>query len=76
VDGTFIQVVEEMKNVTICHEKTLTTTLVKHKEEMELVIKCLKKVEQKFLDMYTEKENWHARCLSFELKVQLFKEQK
>jgi hypothetical protein len=74
VDGTFIRVVEEMKNATIHHEKTLTKTLVKHKEEMESVIKCLKKVEQKFLDMQTEKETWHARCLSFELKVQLFKE--
>jgi hypothetical protein len=37
VDGTFIRVVEEMKNATIRHEKTLTITLVKHKEEMELV---------------------------------------
>jgi hypothetical protein len=44
-------VVEEMKNATIRHEEALTTTLVKHKEEMELVMECLKKVEQKFLDV-------------------------
>jgi hypothetical protein len=37
VDGTFTQMVEEMKNATACHEEALTTTLVKHKEEMELV---------------------------------------
>ncbi len=65
-----------MKNATIRHEKTLTITLVKHKEEMELVTQCLKKVKQKFLDMQIEKETWHAKCLNFELKVQLFKKQK
>jgi hypothetical protein len=66
-------VVEEMKNVIVCHEEALTTTLVKHKEEMELFTECLKKVEQKFLDMEIEKGTWHAKCLSFESKVQLFK---
>jgi hypothetical protein len=44
-------VVEEMKNVTVDHGKALTTTLVKHKEEMESFTECLKKVEQKFLNM-------------------------
>jgi hypothetical protein len=29
----------------------LTTTFVEHKEEMELVMGCLKQVEQKFLEM-------------------------
>jgi len=51
VDGTFTQVVEEMKNVVVRHEEALTTTLVKHKEEMESITECLKKVEQKFFDM-------------------------
>jgi hypothetical protein len=38
--------VEEMKNAPVHdHEEALTTTLVKHKEEMELVKKCLKNVE-------------------------------
>ncbi len=46
IDDTVIQVVEEMKKVEVCHEKMLTTTLVKHKEEMESVMGCLKKVEQ------------------------------
>jgi hypothetical protein len=44
-------VVEEMKNATIRHEEALTTTLVRHKKKMELMTECLKKVEQKFLDM-------------------------
>jgi len=39
MDGTLNQMVEEMKNATVCHEETLTTTLVRHKEEMELVMK-------------------------------------
>jgi hypothetical protein len=69
VDGTFTQVVEEMENATICHEETLTTTLVKHKEEMELVMGWLKKVKEKFLDLQIEKETWHAKCLSFESEV-------
>jgi hypothetical protein len=34
MDGAFTRVVEEMKNVAIRHEETLTTTLVRHKEEM------------------------------------------
>jgi hypothetical protein len=42
-----------MKNVEVPHEVMLTTRLVKHTEEMELVMGCLKKVEQKFLDMQT-----------------------
>jgi hypothetical protein len=42
--------VEEMKNVAIRHEEMLTTTSVRHKEEMELVTRCLKKVEHRFLD--------------------------
>ncbi len=50
VDGTLTWVVEEMKNATFCHEEALTTTLVRHKEDMELVMKCLKKVKHKFLD--------------------------
>ncbi len=58
-----------MKNVAVCHEETLTTTLVKHKEEMELVMGCLKKVKQKFFDEQTEKETWHTKCLSFELEA-------
>jgi hypothetical protein len=45
VDGTFTRVVEEMKNVVVRHEETLITTLVKHKEKMESITKCLKKVE-------------------------------
>jgi hypothetical protein len=51
VDGTLIRAVEEMKNAAICHEEMLTTTLVRHKEEMELVTRCLRKVEQKFLEV-------------------------
>ncbi len=74
MDGAFTRVVEEMKNVAIRHEETLTTTLVRHKEEMQLVTECLKKVEHKFLEMQTEKETQHAKCLSFELEVQMFKE--
>ncbi len=42
---------------------------------MESMAGCLKKVEQKFLEMQTEKENWHTKCLSFEAKVWLLKEQ-
>jgi hypothetical protein len=42
--------VEEMKNVTFHHENTMTTTLVRHKEEMESMMGCLKRVEQKFFD--------------------------
>jgi hypothetical protein len=52
----------------------LTTTSVRHKEKMESVMRCLKKVEQKFLEMNTKKETWHTKCLSFEAKVQLLKE--
>jgi hypothetical protein len=40
-----------MKNVVVRHEEMLTTTFVKHKEEMKLVTGYLKKVEQKFLEM-------------------------
>lgn len=69
MDGTFTRVVEEMKNATFCHEKVLTTTLVRHNEDMELVTKCLKKVEHKFLDEQIEKEIWHSKCLGFESKV-------
>jgi hypothetical protein len=76
LDGTLAGVVEKMKNVEVHHEVVLTTRLVRHKEEMELVTGCLKKVKQKFLDMQTYKEIWHAKCLSFESKVQLLKEQK
>ncbi len=50
-----------MKNAIVYHEETLTITLVRHKEDMELVMECLKKVEQKFLDMQTKKETWHAK---------------
>jgi hypothetical protein len=32
VDGTVTQMVEEMKNVIIRHEKALTMTLVRHKK--------------------------------------------
>jgi hypothetical protein len=39
MDGTLTQMVEEMKNAAVCHEEALTTTLVRHKEEMELVMK-------------------------------------
>jgi hypothetical protein len=74
MDGTFPQVVEKMKNAIICHEEVLTTSLVRHKEEMESVTKCLKKFKQKFLDVQTKKNTWHAKCLSFELEVKLFKE--
>jgi hypothetical protein len=42
---------EEMKNVAISHEEMLTTTFVRHKEEMELVMGCLKNIKQKFLEM-------------------------
>jgi hypothetical protein len=59
-----------MKNVAIHHEEALITTLVRHKEEMESITKCLKKAEYKFLYERTEKEIWHAKCLSFESKVQ------
>jgi hypothetical protein len=37
VDGTFIRVVEEMKNVAVRHGEVLTTTLVGHKERMESI---------------------------------------
>jgi hypothetical protein len=67
---------EEMKNATILHEEVLTITLVKHKEEMESTTGCLKKTEQKNFEAQIEKETWHAKCLSFEAKVHLFKEQK
>jgi hypothetical protein len=61
MDGTFTQMVEEMKNATIHHEITLTTTLLKHKKKkMELVMGCLKKVKEKFFDLQTKKETWHA----------------
>jgi chromosome segregation ATPase len=76
VDGTLTQVVEEMKNATVSHEEALTTTLVKHKEKMELVTEYLKKIKHKFLDVQTKKETWHAKCLNFESEVQLLKEQK
>ncbi len=76
MDGTLIRVVEEMKNATFCHEEALTTTLVRHNKNMELVTKSLKKVEHKFLDEQIEKEIWHAKCLGFESKVQLPKEQR
>jgi hypothetical protein len=42
-----------MKNEKVRHEVSLTTRLVRHKEEMESMTRCLKKVEQKFLDMQT-----------------------
>jgi hypothetical protein len=44
-------VVEEMKNAEIQHEEMLTTTLVRHKEEMDSMTRCLKKIEQTFLEM-------------------------
>jgi hypothetical protein len=47
------QMVEEMKNAKVFHEVMLTTWLVRHKEEMESVTGCLKKVEQNFLNMQT-----------------------
>jgi hypothetical protein len=50
VDGTFTRVVEDMKNVAVCHEEALTTTLVRHKKEMESIMECSKKVEQKLFD--------------------------
>jgi hypothetical protein len=53
MDGTFTRIVEEMKNAEVHHEVALTTRLVRHKEEMESVMGCLKKVEQKFLDTQT-----------------------
>ncbi len=43
VEGMFNQMVEEIKNAALCHEEVLTTTLVRHKEEMELVMECLRK---------------------------------
>jgi hypothetical protein len=45
VNNTLTQLVEEMKNAVVQHEEMLTTTLVKHKEEMESVVGCLKKVK-------------------------------
>jgi hypothetical protein len=45
MEGTLNRVVEEMKNVVVHHEETLTTTLIRHKKEMELVMGCLNKVE-------------------------------
>jgi hypothetical protein len=51
MDGKFTQVVEEIKNGTVCYEEALTTTFVTHKEKMESVTKCLKNVKHKFLDM-------------------------
>ncbi len=60
----------------VCHEEVLTTTLVRHKEEMELIMECLKKVEKKLLVEQTKKETQHAKCLGFESEVQLLKEQK
>ncbi len=44
MDCTLTQVVEEMKNATLRHEEALTTTLVRHKEKMGLVTKCLNNV--------------------------------
>jgi hypothetical protein len=43
--------VEEMKNAIVRHEEMMTKTTVRHKEEMESMTGCLKKVEQKFLEM-------------------------
>jgi hypothetical protein len=45
MDGTFIQMVEKMKNAAICHEEALTTILVRHKKKMESFMECLKKVK-------------------------------
>jgi hypothetical protein len=45
---------EEMKNATIWHEEVLTSTLVKHKEEMESITKCLK-IEEKFFKVQIKK---------------------
>jgi hypothetical protein len=53
----------------------LTIALVKHKEEMELVTECLK-IKEKFFKVQIKKNAWHAKSLSFEVEVQLFKEQK
>jgi hypothetical protein len=53
MDDTVTQVVEDMENGEVHREVALTTRLVRHKEEMESVTGCLKKVEQKFLDMQT-----------------------
>ncbi len=65
-----------MKNVIIQHEEVLTTTLIKHKEEMQLATNCLKGTKQKKFIVQTEKKAWRAKCLIFESKVQLLKEQK
>lgn len=65
-----------MKNDAVQHEEVLNTNLVKHKEELESITKCLKGIEQKFFKMYTKKEAWQAKSLSFEVEVQLLKEQK
>jgi hypothetical protein len=51
VDGKLTQVMEEMKNAVVCYEEMLTTTFIRHEEIMELVMKCLKNVECKFLDI-------------------------
>jgi hypothetical protein len=69
-------VVVEMKNVVIRHEKVLTTTLIKHKEEIESATNCLQGTKQKFFVVQTKRKAWHAKSLSFESNAQLFKEQK
>ncbi len=45
INDTFTQMVEEMKNAIVRHEKMLTTSLVKHKKETESMKRCLKKIE-------------------------------
>jgi len=49
-NSTLIQVVEKMKVVVMQHEGKVTTTTIKHKEEMELVKVCLKIIKQKFFE--------------------------
>jgi hypothetical protein len=49
-NSMFIQVVEKMKTIIMQHEGKVTTTITKHKEEMELVKVCLKTIKWKFLE--------------------------
>lgn len=49
-NSTLIRVRGKMKMIVMQHEGKVTTTITKHKEEMELVKVCLKTIKRKFLE--------------------------
>jgi hypothetical protein len=49
-NSTLIRVVEKMKTIAMQHEGKVITTTTKHKEEIELIKVCLKKIKHKFLE--------------------------